>query len=369
MRICFFALNAYPTIAGTPEARVGGAEVQQKFLARYLVEQGHEVSFVTRDHGQADAEVLDGITIYKAFKQGAGLPYFRFIHPRCTGSWEALKRANADVYYQRCAGMETGLLSLFCKFHKKKYVFASGSDSDFKQSQIITSSARDKYLYTYGLKRANAIATQTLTQKNLLLENFSLNSTVIPNSWGTGESINELAGSSGYILWVSTMRRWKRPELFIDLAEAMPEVKFAMVGGAASGEQDVYDAVEARAKKLSNVSFRGFVPFKDIGPIFDGAKIVVNTSEPKEGFPNTFLQAWQRSIPVVSYFDPDNIIKTEQVGKTVASKDEMTEALKMLIDNEAEYSACQQRAKFYFENNHLIDVIGAHYEKLFKGLL
>ena len=368
MRVCFFALNAYPTLAGTLEARVGGAEVQQRFLARYLVEHGHEVSFVTRDHGQEDAEVIDGITIYKAFKQGVGVPVFRYFHPRCTGSWAALKRADADIYYQRCAGMETGLLALFCKYYRKKFVFASGSDSDFKPSEIIAASTRDKYLYTYGLKRADAIAAQTETQKRLLKESFGYDAAVIPNSWGSGEIISTLAGVDGYILWVSTLRAWKRPELFIDLAEALPHLKFVMVGGIATGEQGIYEAVEARAKKLPNVSFKGFVPFKDIGQFFDGARVLVNTSEPKEGFPNTFLQAWQRAVPVVSYFDPDGIIAREGAGKAVSTKEEMKLALSGLMDNDEEYLDFQQRAKAYFESNHRIEVVGANYENLFKKI-
>lgn len=369
MHICFFALNAYPTLAGTPEARVGGAEVQQKFLARYLHKQGHDVSFVVRDHDQEDNIDIDGIKIYKAFKQGVGVPYLRYFHPRITGSWAALKRANADVYYQRCAGMETGLLALFCKLNNKKFIFASGSDSDFQQSQIITASTRDKYIYHYGLARADAIVTQTNTQKKLLAENYAKDSEVISNSWGTDEIIGNLVGVNGYVLWVSTLRAWKRPELFIDLAEKMPAVKFVMVGGAASGEQHVYDKVEARAKKLDNVTFEGFVPFKDVGRYFDGASVLINTSEPKEGFPNAFLQAWQRAIPVVSYFDPDDLIKEEMIGRAVLEKDGMFSALRELIEDKAEYVACQERARKYFENNHRIDVVGARYEKLIKGLI
>jgi len=367
MRICFFALNAYPTLAGTPETRVGGAEVQQILIARYLVKQGHEVSFVVGDHGQKDGEIINGIKIYKSFVQGAGLPFFRFIHPRCTGSLLALKRANADIYYQRCAGMETGLLALFCKLSGKKFVFASASDSDFEYSKIITSSSRDKYIYAYGLKRANKIITQTNNQKKLLRTNFNLDAKVISNSWDISEVIGDLSGENGYILWVSTLRSLKRPELFIDLAEAMPDIKFVMVGGAASGEQSVYDEAEARAIGLSNLDFKGFVPFENIGKYFDAAKIVINTST-IEGFPNAFLQAWQRSIPVVSYFDPDGIIKNEKVGFSVSSNSEMEAAVITLVSDKYLYSAYQKRAKEYFDNNHSIDVLGNHYEKIFRGL-
>jgi glycosyltransferase involved in cell wall biosynthesis len=57
--------------------------------------------------------------------------------------------------------------------------------------------------------------------------------------------------------------------------------------------------------------------------------VFVNTSE-IEGFPNTFLQAWVRGIPVVSFFDPDGVIQREGLGRTVASVEEMAAAVHRL---------------------------------------
>ncbi len=370
MKICFLSLNAYPTLAGTKDARVGGAEVQQVTIAYYLVEQGYEVSFVTIYDGEADIHKMDKITVYRAFERGTGLPYLRFFYPRGTGIWRALHRANADIYYQRCASMETGILALFCKVHGKKFIFASASDSDFKPLQIIISSKRDKYLYNYGLRHANAIVAQTETQKILLQKNYGLNAKVIPNCWKVdGEKVSPSEDKDGYVLWVSTLRDWKRPLLFLDLAEEFPGKVFVMVGGAASGEQHLYDEVQTRASTMENVRFEGFVSFYTISDYFDGAMILVNTSEPKEGFPNTFLQAWQRGVPVVSYFDPDKIISNEKTGVAVSSKDEMKEALRRLVGNNLLYKECQNRAKDYFENNHRVETIGARYETVFQDIV
>lgn len=368
MRICFFALNAYPTLSGTRESRVGGAEVQQKLLSKYLLDLGHDVSFVTRDHGQVDGDEIGGIKVYKAFTQGAGLPYLRFIHPRCTKAWGALKKADADIYYQRCAGMETGLLAAFCAAYDKKFIFASASDSDFDLSRVIVASRRDSWLYVYGLKRANMIITQTQRQRDLLAKNFGLKAEVISNCWSQEGSVNPMQGSMRRdVLWVSTLRSWKRPEQVTQLARQKPDMHFVMVGGAATGDEELYESIKREAQQLENMSFIGFVPFADVGKKFDDARIVINTSEPKEGFPNSFLQAWQRGIPVISYFDPDDIIRKERVGYVVSTVEEMAAALTALEDKET-YREYSQRAVRYFNDNHLIDSIGPSYERVLEGL-
>jgi len=73
-----------------------------------LRRRGREVSFVTYDHGQADGVEIDGIRVYKAFERQAGLRGLRFVHPRWTGLCAAMRRAGADIYYQRTAGVESG---------------------------------------------------------------------------------------------------------------------------------------------------------------------------------------------------------------------------------------------------------------------
>ena len=65
--------------------------------------------------------------------------------------------------------------------------------------------------------------------------------------------------------------------------------------------------------------------YADSGALFDRAKIFLNTSS-IEGFPNTFLQAWIRGVPVVTFFDPDSLVQRLQLGTVANSVDEMREA-------------------------------------------
>ena len=100
------------------------------------------------------------------------------------------------------------------------------------------------------------------------------------------------------VLWVGSMAEVKQPELFVKLAEAIPEARFQMIGGH-SGNQELYDWMKAAAGRISNLEFLGVVPFDEIDEYFGRASILVNTSM-FEGFPNAFIQAWMHYVPVVS---------------------------------------------------------------------
>jgi len=50
------------------------------------------------------------------------------------------------------------------------------------------------------------------------------------------EKVQPAAARDIDVLWVSNIRRVKRPDRILELAEGLPEVKIHMVGGPLSGE-------------------------------------------------------------------------------------------------------------------------------------
>src|ERR1035437_243529 len=149
--LCFVAQQAYPVLAGDANVKVvGGAEVQQCILAREFVRRGHRVSMVCLDYGQPPSCQIDGITIIRSHRQGAGLPKLQtalaFVN-----YWRAMARADADIYYQQNCSFLTGYVAAFARVHRRGAIYCGASDPDFVAGPPKLDSARDRAIYLWGL--------------------------------------------------------------------------------------------------------------------------------------------------------------------------------------------------------------------------
>lgn len=277
-----------------------------------------------------------------------------------------MKAVDADIYYQRSAAMWTGVMAGFCRRHGRKSIFAAAGNPDLERKTSRIRYARDRWIFEYGLRNVDRIFVQNDEQARLCEANVGRQAVQIPNCYPKPASRSSSA--DGHILWVSTIRKLKRPELFLDLALALPDYRFRMIGGPTVQELDLYDAIKTRASNIPNVEFLGFVPYSRIDEHFDRAAVLVNTST-SEGFPNTFLQAWARGVPTVSFVDCGAQLAGRPVGHTVVSLSALADAVaKMKTDKDyraAEASRCLE----YFKRFHLPDRVVDLYEHVFNELL
>ena len=311
--ICFVGADNYPVL--NPDYRnhyIGGESVQQTLLARAFVDLDYDVSMVVTDLGQRDAEVIDGIRVYKTYRPGAGIPVFRFIHPRFTSLWQALKKADADIYYQSCAGVATGYVAWFCRKYGRKLVFRVAHDTDLIPGQQLIRYWRDKQIYEYGLRHADLIINQSQRQQDLLRENYHLEGPEL-NMVVQLQEPDEACVRDIDVLWVNNLRPFKRPDLLLELAGKLPGLRIVMIGGPCHGHEDLFEEIRQRAEGISNLEFKGYVPYQEVNDYYARSHVFVNTSD-SEGFPNSFLQSWVRGTPVFSFFDPDGIIARERLG-------------------------------------------------------
>lgn len=368
--VCFVAMNIYPTLTGSTSVEfVGGAEVQQTILARALVADGFRVSVLTADHGQPELVDCDGVRVHRVPDPGTrGIKGLRFIHPHSTDLVRGLRRIDPDIVYFRVAGFQAAAAAWYARSAGKAFVYACASDLELLRDAKEPATRRDAFLFRCALRSADGVLVQNVRQKELLRKNFNKDGVVLPNCYaepGVG-----CGDPRGHILWVGTVKPLKAPEAFVDLARRHPSKVFRMVGGANHHDpvgQSYFQRIKDLAATVPNLEFIGHVPFLDVGRHFDNACALVNTS-PVEGFPNTFLQAWIRGVPTLSFVRPE-VIPGQSGTIACVDLDEMASRLVTLTGSEEAWVAASRKCKSHFDRVHGANAALQGYRDLFAQLV
>ena len=170
------------------------------------------------------------------------------------------------------------------------------------------------------------------------------------------------------VLWVANIRRLKRPDRVLELAGGLPEVQIHMAGGPLPGEEALFHDVSRAAAGSANVHFHGGLSYRDANALYGRARVFVNTSD-IEGFPNSYLQAWIRGVPVVTLIDPDGVIEREGLGAAVSSPAEMRDAIRRLLGDPAAWKAASDRCCTFMARERGEDSVLAAYLKTFEDVM
>ena len=370
LNICLVAHFSYGAVTGGSHGSIGGVERQTSLMAKWLVARGHKVSLLTWSEGTDDDEIIEGIHVIKICRQDAGIKGLRFFHPRWTGLNSAMKRADADVYYQNCGEYVTGQVAMWCKRHNKKFLYSLANDSDADFKLPVMKTYRERILYRYGLTNADYILSQTKKQMNSLKVGFKLQSEIMPMPC-PGPSHEEyekivLNQQSPSILWAARIHESKRLELFLEVAKSLPEYQF-IVGGSPHQEDAYFKKVLSTMNSLDNVTYLGMVARADMPNLYRRASVFCCSSV-YEGFPNTFLEAWSQGVPIVSTFDPDHLIRDRQLGFDAVTKDDLVAGIKKLCSTPALWEQYSHNARIYYEENHSVNQVMERFEAIFYEL-
>jgi glycosyltransferase involved in cell wall biosynthesis len=322
--VCIVGLKCFDLLSDKPIPEyLGGIEKQLVSLAGSIKKEGYRVAFITYDHGQKAHVEKNGISIYKSYDKHKGVPLVRFFFPRMVRLWLAMKRANAKIYIQMGGGSETGNVAMGCRHifkEKRAFIFLTASNGDCEADLPLLRNLREKKLYRYGLRSADLVIAQTVSQQNKIEKDFKIKSQVIPLpcSWANrNEPISRKIEhkKSSNVLWVGRIDRVKRIEWLFETAIQCPDITFHVVGAANSNSEYTRSTLEA-AKGIQNVIIHGKVSDQKLADLYRISKVLCCTSI-IEGFPTTFLEAWSYGLPVVTTFDPDNIVSANGLGKFV----------------------------------------------------
>jgi glycosyltransferase involved in cell wall biosynthesis len=277
-----------------------------------------------------------------------------------------------DVIYQRVGCGYTGIAAYYARRHGCRMIWHVAHDrtldpAEYRRPAAFPFGGLERKMLDYGIKRAHQIVTQSKHQQELLQANYGRAATaVIPNFHPLPEE--EISKESRIkVVWVANLKEWKRPEMFVRLANDLRHLEnaeFLMIGSAEFYGAHYKKFVDNVAQ-ATNLTYLGGRKQEEVNQIIAKSHIFVNTSC-HEGFANTFIQAWMRRVPVVSMdVDPDGVLGDEGVGFFAnGNYDALRDSVERLATDDNLRNAMGIRAQEYAFSQHsqaniqrLVDII------------
>ena len=343
MKVAFLNDRIFSYASSDPSA-VGGSERQQWLLARALALSGWTVCVGIRQHLRlGESRTIEGVE-FRGIRQGHWLlDWYRF-----------LSATRPDWLYHREATHLLGLLVQIAHLNGVQTIFAAAFDTDVRPRVALTARRRWWPLYAWGLRKAERLFVQHGGQLNDLPSRWKPKALVVRSIAGPRESFTPHVNREPYVAWVGMLRQPKRPDLLIEIAKRLPQIKFVVCGGTQRhrSPSGYGQAATERFSELSNIEFRGQVAPVEAERVIAEAAALLCTSD-QEGFPNTFLQAWSSGTPVVTLqIDPDSIIKRFGLGMVTGTVHAAVNQLQRLLAVPQERQAIAARAREYVASHH-----------------
>ncbi|MGC1481310.1 MAG: glycosyltransferase family 4 protein [Chthoniobacterales bacterium] len=345
MKFLFLSSYAHLVLDTKTDRVSGGAELQVALLARELVKRGHEVVIVGGDSGQSDS-VVDGVRLRNGgkFQTGAvvdalgALPrVFRIIR-------------DEEPHYVVVLGWTTWLtmLTFFREALRYHVIFICGLDTEVNGEFRRENPVRGM-VFERGVRAANLRMAMTEHQADLFVEGGMhcgmYRNLILPRRAPlTAEKTIDL-------LWVARCQPIKRPHLFLDLAEELPDARCEMV--CVREDVTLWEEVAERAGGMANVDFIERVPYHEAQDHYDAARIFVNTST-YEGWPNSFIQAGLGGAALAS-LDVNSDDLFGRFGLGVYGRgdfDTWAKGIAELLGDEERLGFCQRECGRFVEELH-----------------
>lgn len=361
MKICFICTEIFAW------GKYGGFGRVTRTIGSELVRHGFEVfAVVPRRQNQNEIEILDGI---KVLSFPAHNPFF---------AKRLFKSCDADIYHSEEPSFLTYLAAnampekihlvtsrdprtfkdwLKELMYPSKNIFQVLANYFFENNLLVTKSVRraDKVFCTAKYLEEKVKAKYKLKNK---IE-FLPTPIVVPTR-------RLIKSNTPLVCFVSRLDRRKRPEIFFQLAESFPNVRFIITGE--SRDKSFQEYLFNKYSHLKNLEIRGFIDQfsnSELKTIFERSWILINTSV-REGLPNSVLEAMAHKCAILSSVNSENV--ASRFGVYVKNDDFKT-GLQMLFENNKWKPLGELGQQYVIENYEFTKAINMHinvYETLIK---
>ncbi|PIE36572.1 hypothetical protein CSA56_00020 [candidate division KSB3 bacterium] len=332
-----------------PQDVVGGSEIQCSLIASSLSESGHDVIYLalngSRSRYDASYTVVTAQPGFQSVKQALlvhrpDVVYWRFNRRKFLESMLACKQTGTKVVYA---------ISSFTDLLKWSHRINFQELSWKERIRIACSIQFLRHLLAMrvnyvGFYLTDGIIAQLQSQTGRLPAKKEI---VIQNSIA-GER-EDFSWPKPYVAWVGSVKGVKNPETYLELAQQVQrdDVDFLLVG-------DIKNRYKERFQPENlppNFYCLGLKSNAEVNGILRHALFVVQTSY-VEGFPNVLIQAWMQGKPTIGlFYDPDDMIATQQLGYVSGNFAQCVKDTQTLIDNETLRQEIGQRA-YAFAASH-----------------
>lgn len=367
-KIVFLAENFYGQLAG-------GSEYQHYLIASFLKKRNYDVTMMFADYG-APVHLENSFKLARIKKNSF---FARVFYPSffldAFRVYGTLKRIKPDIIWSRAGFAYVGIAALFAKKNNCKMIWHIASESDVKPLPIKWKRTMlfeyiDKKFLEFGIKKADFILGNAEFQDALLKMRYDRSCDLIVWNFHSLPRRQIRKKNPVEIAWISNFKKLKQPELFINLAREFQDdigVRFIMIGRPGS-QRNWQQNLDAEIQKLKNLEYLGEKSMDEVDKILYGVHILVNTSQ-YEGFPNSFIQAWMRKVPVVSLaVDPDGLLERKRIGFFSGSFEKMVRNIRSLIDDEKLREEMGENAQKYAFQTHELNTNLRKIEKWLKAI-
>ena len=339
------------------EQVIGGAEYQTYLLAEGAIQCNWEVHYAFVSN-TVDWKNLLGMKLHMirphrlSKKLGATWFFYNNAVKRL------LNEIEPEIIYVRGGWSFAAMSAKFSKRKACRSVWHVASDSDLvlkskldlirKPFDII-----ERVLLEYAIKNSSLVIAQTNWQASELKLKYKRIAKVVPNFHPVPIATSEKNDDKFIITWIANIKPLKQPELFLKLAREFKDnndVKFVMIGRPGRG---LYmDKLKREIDIQHNLSYLREQPIDKVNKVLEKTHLFVNTSL-YEGMPNTFIQAWLRSVPVVSiHVDPDHILEREKIGVRTETFDKLVEVVQALSLAKRDCLLMGRNSRIFAENKY-----------------
>jgi len=300
MRVCLSSIELFG------DGPHGGFGRATRFIGRELVRRGVDVTIVVprRTPERPPVYELDGMTVRQ------------FDARRPWSAASAFRNADADVYHSQDVSL--GCYLAQWAMPKRRHVITFRDPLDANDWRVETAMADrhdlgwrlyrsyiDNPLVAAAVRRADGryCAARFLAPK--VTTKYRLDD---PPEWlPTPVAVSEtnVKAQRATACFVSRWDRRKQPEQFFELARERPDVDFIAVGDSNNPARS--RALADLAAAIPNLRTTGIIDqFRNdrLDAILSASWVLVNAS-PREGLPNTFLEAAAHRCAILSRTDPD----------------------------------------------------------------